>query len=195
MCHNRETKEAFMMLDFMRKNNITPTLQTAAPILKLIEKDADAIDGAWAMLEDIRAEGHDVDVLALNTVLQAAVGLRDLQRAIGTYKAASQVGVTPDVDSYNILLEGCVATAHRELGDRILADMKEAGVKPDSRTYENMIGLCIRQSTYEDAFFYLEEMKSLKMVRQGLTKSKCGQSCTGIGGLVSGDAFVAWAPR
>ena len=42
--------------------------------------------------------------------------------------------------------------------------MRAAGVKPDVRTYENMIWLCLSQSTYEDAFFYLEEMKSLGMV-------------------------------
>ena len=42
--------------------------------------------------------------------------------------------------------------------------MKETGVSPDSQTYERLVVLCLQGETYEDAFFYLEEMKSLAMV-------------------------------
>jgi len=38
--------------------------------------------------------------------------------------------------------------------------MKEAKIKPDARTYERLIVLCLTGETYEDAFFYLEEMKA-----------------------------------
>ena len=164
MCHHNEIKEAFVMLNFMRKNNMSPTLQTASPIYDLIKNDTDTVDDAYGKLEVIREEGLDVDILALNTVIRAAVTLQDLQRAIGTYKAATQLGVTPDIDTYNLLLEGCIDARHRQLGDRVLADMKEAGVKPDAATYTRMVLLCLKQSTYEDAFFYLEEMKALNMV-------------------------------
>lgn len=164
MCHHGEIKEAFMMLDYMRKNGISPTLQTASPILKLISVDTDAVDNAWGMLEIIREKGDAVDILAFNVVIQAAVALKDLQRAVGTYKAASQIGVKPDIDTYNLLLDACVGTRHRQLGDRLLSDMKEAGIKPDVVTYSRMVQLCLTQSTYEDAFFYLEEMKTLNII-------------------------------
>ncbi|RPD57625.1 hypothetical protein L226DRAFT_503590 [Lentinus tigrinus ALCF2SS1-7] len=160
MCHHGEIKEAFMMLDYMRKNDIDFTTETALPILKLVKKDVDAIDDAWEKLELIRQEGHAVDVVAFNVIVEAAVALKDLQRAVGTYKGAAQLGVTPDIDTYNILLRACIDARHRELGDRFLSDMKEAGIKPDRTTYERMVRLCLTQSMYEDAFFYLEEMKS-----------------------------------
>lgn len=164
MCHREEIREALILLDFMRQNDMKPTLGTARPILEHIRKDSDAVDDAWGKLEELHEEGERVDVVALNVVIQAAVALRDLQRAVGTYKAAAQVGVKPDIDTYNLLLEGCIAAKHRELGDRLLTDMKDAGIKPDVTTYQRMVLLCLTQTTYEDAFFYLEEMKTLKMV-------------------------------
>ncbi|KAI8972256.1 hypothetical protein BD414DRAFT_426061 [Trametes punicea] len=164
MCRHAEIKEAMIMLDYMRKNDIVPTLETAQPIFEIISKDADAVDNAWGQLEILREEGHNVDVVALNVVIQASVALQDLQRAVGTYKASANLGVKPNVDTYNLLLRGCIDARHRELGDRLLSDMKDAGIKPDVTTYERMIRLCLTQSTYEDAFFYLEEMKTLGMV-------------------------------
>ncbi|KAI0819966.1 hypothetical protein BC628DRAFT_1331540 [Trametes gibbosa] len=164
MCRQNNMKEAMIMLDFMRKNDIAPTLETAAPILELIKHDTIAVDDAWGQLEIIHEEGQTIDVVALNVVIQAAVSLRDLQRAIGTYKACAKLEVKPNLDTFNLLLLGCVDARHRELGDRLLADMKEAGISPDVTTYEHMVRLCLTQSTYEDAFFYLEEMKSLGMV-------------------------------
>ena len=47
------------------------------------------------------------------------------------------------------------------LGDKLIAEMREAGISPDARTYERLIVLCLTQPTYEDAFYYLEEMKTL----------------------------------
>lgn len=164
MCRQKDMKEAMLMLDFMRKNDIAPTLETAAPIFELINHDTIAVDDAWGQLEMLHEAGHAIDVIALNVVIQAAVHLRDLQRAIGTYKACAKLDVKPDRDTFNLLLRGCVDARHRELGDRLLADMKAAGIQPDPTTYERMVRLCLTQSTYEDAFFYLEEMKSLGMV-------------------------------
>ncbi|KAH9892476.1 hypothetical protein C8Q73DRAFT_649226 [Cubamyces lactineus] len=164
LCQRNELKEAMIMLDFMRKNDIAPTIETASPILQAISKDTDAVDNAWGILEIIHEEGHTVDAVALNVVIQAAIALNDLQRAVGTYKASSKFGVKLNVDTFNLLLLGCIEARHRQLGDRLLSDMKEAGIKPDATTYERMVRLCLTQSMYEDAFFYLEEMKSLSMV-------------------------------
>ena len=164
MCTRGEIKEALTLLDFMRKNNMPPSLGTASPILAYISKDTDAVDDAWAKLEEIHESGQAVDPAALNVVIQAAVALKDLQRAVGTYKAAAQIGVKPNIDTYNLLLEGCIHARHRELGDKLLSDMKTAGIKADVTTYRHMVLLCLTQTTYEDAFFYLEEMKALRMV-------------------------------
>jgi len=159
-CHDNNIKEAFAVLEIMRSSNVTPVAETAFPIFQLIQKDTDSVDEAWDILNTMFEEGKTIDVAALNVVVQASVALGDLQRAIGTYKAFSELKVTPTVDTYNTLLSGCIQAKHRELGDRLLGEMKQAGVKPDDHTYERLIILCLTQPTYEDAFFYLEEMKS-----------------------------------
>lgn len=104
--------------------------------------------------------GSGLDVEFLKVAIKASVFLRDLQRAVGTYKSFHDYGLSPDLATFNLLLEGCVGAHHRQLGDLLLDDMKEAQIKPDQETYAQMIYLCLTQETYEEAFYYLEEMKS-----------------------------------
>ncbi|KAL6305233.1 hypothetical protein BKA93DRAFT_780560 [Sparassis latifolia] len=159
-CKDNKIKDAMEMLAMIRAHGINPISETAYPIFQMIQKDPDTVDEAWGYLETLREEGKVVDVTALNVIIQASVGIGDLQRAVGTYKAAGDLGVAPNVDSYNLLLSGCIVSQHRELGDRLLGEMKDASIKPDVRTYERLIVLCLTQANYEDAFFYLEEMKN-----------------------------------
>lgn len=154
-------KAALGTLAIMRSIGLTPEIKsTADPIHEYISESADRVDEAYALLEEMRADGQTIDVVAFNTLLRASRKLKDLQRAVGTYKAAADLGVTPDVRSYNILFSACIDARHRDLGDKLLSEMKAAGVVPDESTYCRFILLCLKPNNYEDAFFYLEEMKS-----------------------------------
>ncbi|TFY66272.1 hypothetical protein EVG20_g4816 [Dentipellis fragilis] len=132
----------------------------AHPIFIAIQDSPAAVDAAWDVLEEMHKKAEPVDITAINAIVQASVAQGDLQRAVGTYQASAEFDVAPDVDTYNALLSGCIAARHRELGDRLLTEMREAGVKPDLHTYERLVVLCLTSPTYEDAFFYLEEMKA-----------------------------------
>jgi pentatricopeptide repeat protein len=159
-CVAKKMKEAFGVLHIMRNNGIAPTMDSADPIFRVISRDIDAVDEAWALLNSVREAGENVDVIALDVLVKAAVQLGDLQRAVGTYQTYPEHGAKPTVDTFNLLFQGCVAAKHRELGDRFLKEMTINGnVKPNVATYEQVILLCLTQKTYEDAFFYLEEMK------------------------------------
>jgi pentatricopeptide repeat protein len=164
LCGADRLSDAFDVLEMMRSASVALTPETAQPIFRLISKDVDAVDNAYGVLEQMREQEKTIDVAALNVVVQAAVALGDLQRAVGTYKAASSLGVAPDADTFNLLLAGCIAAAHRELGTQLLAEMTEAGVVPNTRTFERLVVLCLTQENYEDAFYYLEEMKAQKHV-------------------------------
>jgi pentatricopeptide repeat protein len=163
LCRTNRIKEAFSTLTLIRQHNIEPTFDTAHPIFDAIRVSTDAIDAAWDALEALHSEDQIVDVTAINVVIHASVALGDLQRAFGTYQMCSELNIKPTLDTYHFLLSGCIAARHRELGDRLIAEMKEAKIKPDARTYERMIVLCLTGETYEDAFFYLEEMKAEKL--------------------------------
>lgn len=160
-CRAGDVKEAFGILELMRNNGVPPSMESAYPIFEVISGSADTVDEAYGLLDDMHTEGRGVDVAAFNIVIQACVALMDLQRALGTYRAAHDLDVKPNVETYNLLLSACIDVRHRELGDRLLQEMREAGISPDARTYERLIVLCLTQPTYEDAFYYLEEMKTV----------------------------------
>ncbi|KAH9993234.1 hypothetical protein BJV77DRAFT_1060265 [Russula vinacea] len=148
-CRTNRIKDAFSILTLMNQHNIEPNSDTANPIFEAICVNTDALDAAWDALEALHSEGQAVNITAVNVVIQASIALGDLQRAFGTYQICSELGVKPTLDTYHFLLSGCISARHRELGNRLIAEMKEA---KSSRTQG--------RETYEDAFFYLEEMKA-----------------------------------
>ncbi|TIA93179.1 hypothetical protein E3P99_00312 [Wallemia hederae] len=153
-------KEPFIILGIMRQNKITPQLETAQPIVKAITKSVDAIDDAYYLLQDLHKEGEVIDVSAINVIISASAKLGDMHRALSTFQEMGTFKLKPSTETYNILLSGCIDTSNRSLGDKLLTLMKKEEIQPDKRTFERLIVLCLTQSTYEDAFFYLEEMKS-----------------------------------
>lgn len=159
-CSNSQIKEAMVTLSIMRNSTIPPNLKTTRPILEAISASTDELDNTWKLIDEIHEERDEVDTAALNVVIQASVLLGDLQRAMGTYKSFNEYGASPDIETFNTLLDASIASKHRQLGDVLLDEMKATGVSPDAETFDKMIHLCLSQDTYEDAFFYLEEMKA-----------------------------------
>ncbi|TDL26251.1 hypothetical protein BD410DRAFT_716086 [Rickenella mellea] len=158
---NGQVKEAFKALELLRTAGMEIRSDMTSPITTIIQRDPDAVDTAWTVLDELRSEGENVDIIAVNVVIEAAVYLNDMGRAIGTYKSLADMQVVPNAETYNLLLEGCVRSKHRDLGIKLLMEMKEKEIKPTVETYTQLIRLCLTQVTYEDAFFYLEEMKGL----------------------------------
>ncbi|KAG9316599.1 hypothetical protein JVU11DRAFT_2653 [Chiua virens] len=164
LCKDGKLKEALQTLDSMRKQGINPTRETVRPFAEFLQQDVDHVDGVWQTLDQWLREGNTVDPFILNAIVQASVSLDDLQRAVGAYKSFPDYSCKPNVETFNALLSGCVTAKHRELGNKLLLDLKQAAVKPNDKTYEHIILLCLTQPVYDDAFFYLEEMKTLKFI-------------------------------
>ena len=176
-CKDGKLKEALDTLNAMRKQRINPTSETVRPFTEFLQQNVDRVDSVWKLLDEWRREGNTVDPLILNPIIHASVHLNDLQRAVGAYKSFSDYDCKPDVETFNVLLSGCVAAKHRELGDKLLLDLKQAAVKPNATTYEYIILLCLTQPTYDDAFFYLEEMKTQKFVPSARVYAAIIQTC------------------
>ncbi|KAF8650428.1 hypothetical protein AX16_005232 [Volvariella volvacea WC 439] len=159
-CNSGDLENAFEILSEMRYKGLEPTTETTLPLLQRITKDLDTLDASWAILDSMHKNRKAIDISALHVLMHASISLGDLQRAVGTYKCCADYGIQPDIQTFNLLLSGCVMAHHRELGDHLLAVLKAQKIRPDFVTYETMIELCLTQKTYEDAFFYLEEMKA-----------------------------------
>jgi pentatricopeptide repeat protein len=158
-CERRMLEEAFSIVNLMRSSGVQCSPETALQLTNRICDNIDQVDEAWSILEKMKQQEKSVDVVSLNAIIHAAILLNDLQRAIGTYKAFSDFGVKPTISTFNHLLSGCISASHRELGDKLLSELRELGLVPDTITFERMVILCLTQTVYEDAFFYLEEMK------------------------------------
>jgi len=181
-------KEAFGTLHLLRRNGIVPRPETVQPISNLLKNDIDRVDRTWKILDELRDEGHSIDAAAINAIIDASITLGDLQRAIGAYKTFNDYASRPDIETYNLLLRGCIDAKHRELGDKLLLDLKQAGIRPNALTYERIILLCLTQPTYEDAFFYLEEMKAQKFLPPLRVYEAIIRTC-----VVAGDSRYALA--
>ncbi|KAK4688370.1 TRIAP1/MDM35 family protein, partial [Tremellales sp. Uapishka_1] len=159
-CRAGQVPDAIQVLSYIRSSGITPSMVTVQPIVVILSQDVQVLDQAFYALEDMHKAGTPLDITALNALIEASANLSDLQRARATQTAASDLGLIPDVDTFNLVLSACIAARHRPLGDTILSEMASNSINPNATTYERMILLCATQPTYEDAFYYLEKMKA-----------------------------------
>ncbi|KAI0072660.1 hypothetical protein K474DRAFT_1667556 [Panus rudis PR-1116 ss-1] len=180
MANSKNIEGGFTILDLMHQHNVQPTSHTATSLSNTLTS-TDAIDSAWSVLDQMKADGKSVGLHALNVLVRAAINVNDLQRAVGIYQAFPDFNVTPTVDTYNLLLVGCILGKNHALGDRLLSQMREAGINPTSVTYERLITLCLTQPTYEDAFFYLEEMKAAGFKPPVIVYESIIRKCVSVG--------------
>ncbi|KAL1413108.1 hypothetical protein Q8F55_000857 [Vanrija albida] len=175
-CNEGRVPDALKVVTSLREAGINPTLSTVRPIVNVLS-NTEIVDQAFYALEDMHAAGEVVDVAALNAVIEASSRLGDLQRARATQLAAGDLGVTPTIETFNIVLEACARAKHRQLGDTILKEIAAAELEPDQATYEGMVAVCVTQPDYEDAFHYLEKMKAEGFVPSREVYSKIGLKC------------------
>ncbi|EJU04290.1 hypothetical protein DACRYDRAFT_48637 [Dacryopinax primogenitus] len=152
-------KDALHVLSLMRSHSISPEESTTMPILRRIVQSVDDVDNAFYILEELKNDGKPIDISAVNVIIRASVELDDLQRAVGTYKECEKLGVQPTRDTFYYLLDACVKAQHHALGEKLYEEMTRAGILPDEAAYEKMLLLALTQTSYEEAFYYLEEMK------------------------------------
>ncbi|KAI8098679.1 uncharacterized protein BX664DRAFT_381362 [Halteromyces radiatus] len=155
-----DLKSAFNVLDIMRVSGVIPTMRSTLAISNKISRDVESVDKAYYLLEEMKKEGKTVDVTAFNIVIAACGLAKDIGRTVATYREASNLGVVPDVDTFNAVLEACIQTEMKGMGQIVIEELKKAKVTPNVETFSKMITLACTQPNYEDAFVYLEEMKS-----------------------------------
>jgi hypothetical protein len=161
---SNEIRQAFIVLGIMRESSTSPPqLHHLSFLTSKIAKSTESLDRAFFILQDIvQKEGKRADITAFNIIISACISLNDASRAISTYRDASSLKITPNLDTYNLLLHAAQKVGHKDLAMYILSDLKEAQITPDHTTYAHVILTYLAQpdAEYDQAFLYLEEMKS-----------------------------------
>ena len=151
--------EAMKMVATIREAGFTPTLDMVDPLSSALSTP-DLVDQAFYAAEDIVKAGAKLDIAAINALLMASVRQGDLQRCRAIHSALDKLHIQPDLDTFNLVLDCCLVTGHRALGDTLVSELAAHHLTPDATTYGIMISLCLLPEQYEDAFYYLERMKS-----------------------------------
>ncbi|CAO3650628.1 unnamed protein product [Cunninghamella blakesleeana] len=159
-----DIKSVFNVLDIMRASGVDPSMKSTIPISLKLSKDIDSIDKAYYLLEDLHKEGKRIDITAFNILVTACGLAKDIGRTVATYREAKNLGITPNVDTFNAVLDACIKTEMKGMGNVVIEELKKAEVKPNVDTFTKMITLACTQKNYEDAFVYLEEMKSYGVI-------------------------------
>ncbi|CAA2976687.1 Hypothetical predicted protein [Olea europaea subsp. europaea] len=175
LCRDGQLKKAIGIISTMRKNGVEPVQTTALPIVESIllsygetpateEELQTSLDSAYDLITSLYNEDpQKVDLVVLNALLSASVKLNDYHRALGTYKDLSEIKA--DINTYNILLQGCVDLRLRTLGDSLLVELQTASLTPNETTYEKLIELCAVSNTgeWQDAIGYLDQLKAYEI--------------------------------
>ncbi|CAI2168572.1 15198_t:CDS:2 [Funneliformis geosporum] len=163
----KEIKKAMETLYIMRNSGLKVSLFDANEIFLHIRKNSESIDQAYYCLEELHKEGKDIDPTALNVIIAACSNVGgtpkrniDMVRAFETYKAAEKLGVKPNTETFNILLLICCLAKQKDVADQLWQEMHDLHIVPIGLTYCRMIKTICTQDDYEEAFTYLEEMKS-----------------------------------
>lgn len=103
------------------------------------EKD---VEGAFAVLEQMKSAGLAVDALACNCVLDACVNAGDLQRARGLMAEMKKSSLL-DTVSFNTMLKGYCSRGDVKASQELFAQLQREGLKPDEVTYNCMINAAV----------------------------------------------------
>ncbi|KAI5781422.1 hypothetical protein EDC01DRAFT_665668 [Geopyxis carbonaria] len=161
---NNQIAQIFATLTAMRQAGVPPLYTTASTAVPIIAASAESAASALAMLSS-HPPGNlpAVDLEAVHLVMSAYVQRDDIETAFDVYKRLPELVSEgrPNTDTFNILLQGCARLKQKDLALYIASEMKESSQKPDGSTYEFLILVCLadKETSYHDAFIYLEEMK------------------------------------
>lgn len=167
----QDVKMACRVLTIMSKAGHEPNSYTTRPVFLYLTQDHTLSNRAWNVLKSLHEDGHVVPVAAVNVVIEAKINLGYFDKAVEFYKELHTICEGgPNGETFNILLQGTQRQGNKSMAMFLASEMRALGIKADRLTYDRFILVCLKEDDYEDAFRYLEEMKSV-----GADKEENGQ--------------------
>ncbi|KAI9028992.1 hypothetical protein CLU79DRAFT_696360 [Phycomyces nitens] len=159
-----DMKSTFKVLHIMRKVGLIPTKYSVIPIAHKLGKDINAVRKAREAIEQLAEEEKSSDILEFNLVIHSFAYNGDYDEAMETYYTAVDLSLNMNTGTIDALLDACIHAERADMGVQVYDKLTQQGIKPTSTTLSKMVTLLCTQEDFEDAFVYLEKMKSLDMV-------------------------------
>ncbi|KAG8905521.1 hypothetical protein FRB99_008780 [Tulasnella sp. 403] len=155
------------IFDELRSLGIEPTAGMGISFYRAVvperrlRQSTDSLDSVLAMVEEWKKDGKPLHTVALNAIVKATATYGQLKRAEELYRSFASFGATPNADTFDALLIGSIQSENPSLTNDLFNRMKDEGITLSERTFERMITTSLKQTPYEAAFHWLEEMKSV----------------------------------
>ncbi|KAF7298237.1 Methyltransf-25 domain-containing protein [Mycena chlorophos] len=158
---NQRYLDAFETLALMREHDIIPTLQTVYPVATLATSQPQILDDIWVALKN---KMTSIDSIGHAALLQAALATQPLSRVFADHASLSELGVQPTVDTFIVLLDGCIQAKSRVYGELAFSQAKGAGFTSNGQLFGRMVLLHLADDMLDEAFRYLEQLDSRELV-------------------------------
>ena len=133
------------------------------PIADKLGKDLEAVRLAQKALYQLKKESA-LDILAFNVVIHSFAYNGEFGDAMETFGRAAELGVTINLETIHAALDACIHAKEAIIGVKIFEKYVQGDLAPNATTMSKMVTLMCSQDDYEDAFKYLEQMKSMGFV-------------------------------
>ncbi|KAJ2454749.1 hypothetical protein EV183_001333 [Coemansia sp. RSA 2336] len=188
LIYRAQWQSAFNALGMMRRSGYgtTPaTLRTLTRKLTVAPSEAESLaDSVYEALLCASSKGlpEIADAVTLNAMLQGLAQSGCVEAAmmrLSTWYDRLEIHRT--VDSYAAVLVGCVPRRNKTVAEVLLSQMLDKDrLQPNKRVYESMIHVSLLQPNYEDAFVYLEAMKTQGIVPDWRTFASIARRCAKV---------------
>lgn len=153
----KDLARAFTTLCIMAKANLYPDLSSTRSIFRVLRESSSDTNNSIDILNELRLH-YQVPPAAFNVVLETILIHRGFQVALDLYRSVRQICAGgPDLETYHVLLAHC--TARRSM-NFLYEEMKAFSIEPSETAYNHLIRISSMQDNYEQAFYFLDKMRS-----------------------------------
>ena len=111
------------------------------------------------MLEQMRSEGIEPNVITYSAAISACEKGKKWEKALSLLEQMRDARIKPDVISYSAAISACEKGGQWERALSLLEQMRGEGIEPDVISYSAAISACEKGSQWEKALSLLEQMR------------------------------------
>ncbi|CAK9084630.1 unnamed protein product [Durusdinium trenchii] len=153
-----EWQEAIGVLDAIRADGLTPTLNVTNSAMSALQKP-----GKWelvlTLMSEMRWEGNLPDFCSHTVAISAMLSAGELARAVKHLEEMQQQGIEPTALTYGRVIFALEANGHPEMALHLWDQMRRKEIEPDRVGYEAAIRACHRCEYWEAVLELFGEMQ------------------------------------
>lgn len=172
--NSQDLETALRILTIMYKGGIEPDSSTTRPLYSYLAKSKQLASEAWKILRSMHENGHVIPAGTVNVILESSITHGNIEESMNLYKQLHTICESgPNVETFNVLLRG-LKKGMKDTAMFLAAEMKSLHIMPEQLTYDRLVLVCLTEDDYEDAFRYVDEMRSVGTSRGEVWKLRPG---------------------